>query len=169
MAEKMTAADVLGANFNKLDSAGGGANKLPRVDASYLVEIGKAEIFASENPQTKGQPIFSVDFAIVETGHPDVAVGAKKSWTQNLNQRFGDKEYGKENVKQFTAAVYGFEPGTPEANALGNEHVQSIIDGECKGMLVRVDTVPKTSKGGNDWTLHVFSPYVDPDADEEGY
>jgi len=158
MAETLNAADVLGNTFQTLDSSGGGANKLPRADARYILELDKAQIRPSTNPQTKGAPIFVADFIVIETGHPDVTVGAKKSWTQNLNQKFDDKEYGKENLKQFVAALMGLSPGTPEANAINNAHVQAVLDGEWKGEWVQCDTVPKTSKSNNDWTLHVFSP-----------
>lgn len=155
----MNAADAFGSGFKDLPSQGGAANKLPRADASYVLMVVGASIFPSTNPKTKGDPIFAANFEVVESSHPDVAVGAKKTWSQNLNQRFGDKEYGKENVKQFVAAVAGLIPGSEEADAIDTPDVQAIIDGKANGATVRCDTVPKTSKTGNDWTLHIYSPH----------
>lgn len=158
MAEELRADDVLGDNFNRLDSRGGSANKLPNTEATYTVEVHKGAIFKSINPQTKGHPIFTLDFTVLKSSTDQVTVGTKKSWTQNLTQSFGDKEYGKENVKQCVAAIFGLEPGTPDANALGNDAVQKVLDGECEGLTVVVETVPKESKAGRPWTLHIWSP-----------
>lgn len=158
MSEEMSVDEAFGGGFKDLPSSGGAANKLPRTDASHVLMVVGAELFPSTNPKTKGDPIFAANFEVVESSNPDVTAGARKTWSQNLNQRYADKEYGKENVKQFVAALAGFEPGSPEADAIDNPDVQAVIDGKANGRTVRCDTVPKTSKAGNDWTLHIFTP-----------
>lgn len=164
MSEEMSVEDAFGGGFKDLPSSGGAANKLPRADASYVLMVVGAELFPSTNPKTKGDPIFAANFEVVESSHPDVAIGARKTWSQNLNQRFGDKEYGKENVKQFVAAIAGLQPGSEEADAIDTPDVKLVIAGKANGATVRCDTVPKTSKAGNDWTLHLFAPHDEQDA-----
>lgn len=159
MSEEMSAEEAFGGGFKDMPSTGGGANKLPRADASYVLMVTGASVFPSTNPKTKGDPIFAANFEVVETSHPDVTPGSRKTWTQNLNQRFGDTEYGKQNVKQFVAAVAGLEPGSEKANAIDTPDVQALIDGKANGATVRCDTVPKVSKAGNEWTLHLFAPH----------
>lgn len=162
MAQEMKASDVLGnIGFKKASSKGGQANKLPLIEASYVIEVHKGSFFASSKPKTKGQPIFSVDFTVRESSTDQVAVGSKKSWTQNLTPYSDEVNYGAENLKQFVAALFGFEPGSEEADNLDESFVETVCDGGADGELVRVDTVPKTSKANHPWLLHIFSPYTE--------
>lgn len=162
MAQEMNAKDVLKSiGFSNASSKGGAANKLPKIEASYVIEVHKGAIFPSTNPQTKGQPIFSVDFTVRESSTEQVVTGSKKSWTQNLTPYSDTVNYGAENLKQFVAAVFGFEPGSEEADNLDESYVDAVCKGDADGMLVRLDTVPKTSKANRDWLLHIFSPYED--------
>jgi hypothetical protein len=160
MAQEMNVKDVLNnIGFSGASSKGGAANKLPLIEASYVVEIHKGSFFASTNPQTKGQPIFSVDFTVREASTDKVATGSKKSWVQNLTPYSETVNYGAENLKQFVAAVFGFEPGSEEADNISDDFVEQITSGGADGSLVRLDTVPKTSKANRDWLLHIWSPY----------
>lgn len=161
MAESMKASEVLGANFKKTSSAGGKTNKLPRVEGHYVLEVRRGKLFRSKDPRTKGQPVFTVDFKVRESSQDDVAVGSIRSWTQNLSPYDDEINYGMENLKQFTASVFGFVPGTPEADAVDDELVDAICDGDARGLLVVCDTVPKGEEGRK-WTLHIFNPYEGP-------
>jgi len=153
-------------NFGQASSGGtSGANKLPSADVTYLLRFDGAVVEPSTNPQTVNQPIFKATFTVLESTHPEVAVNSVRSWTQNLMQSFGDRQYGVENTKQLLAALYGLQPGTPEADALDNPEFEFALQGNLNGEMVRCTTVPKVSKAGRAWTLHIFAPTVEDEDD----
>lgn len=160
MAEEISIADLKG-GFKNANSTSGKPPKLPREEAQYVLEMRGARLFLSEDPRTKGDPVFSCDFKVRATSTGSVSVNSLRSWTQNLKPYDKKVNYGMDNVKQLVCSLFGFMPGTPEAEEIDDEHLQMVLDGETRGFLVNCTTVPK---GGEDtqkhpWVLLMFEPY----------
>lgn len=107
---------------------------------------------------------FIVEFEIMETSDPvNHPVGSKASWFQklaNVPVAFGA-------IKEFLAAVYGFDLRTQKAQfdaQMGPQieaYAAAASDGRnnLAGQIVKVQTEQvKTQKGG-DFTRHAWTPY----------
>lgn len=102
-----------------------------------------------------------VEFEVVESNNPKDPVGARRSWFQGKNPSFAGA------VLEFLYAVVGVDWKNDEATA---EEIKKQapglmsegLEGGFKGQFVRVTTFPKKTKvKKSDFTVHVWTPYVD--------
>ncbi len=109
---------------------------------------------------------FIVEFEILESSDPvNHAVGTKASWFQSLKNvqvAFGA-------VKEFLAAVYGYQLGTAPGKAkfeaeMGPQieaYAAAASDGRnnLAGQIVKVQTQMVKTQKQTDFTRHTWSPY----------
>lgn len=129
-------------------------NKI-KVAGKHLVKITGVHMQPSEMVATD---YFVVEFEIVES--TVLATGENYSWTCDPKRKFGKKKVGQNDIKQFLCAVAGFDPNDEKARSMINKsHLRMVLnEGEADGEIVQVETIPKKSKEGRDWTQHLWSP-----------
>lgn len=145
-------------------------NKI-KVAGTHLVKVQDVRMQPSELVATD---YFVVEFEVVESTHNDLNAGESYSWTCDPKRKFGKNKVGQNDIKQFVCALAGFDPNDETAKSKINKgHLRMILNGEDptddvgrgiasnigSGALVKVETIPKTSKDGRPWTQHLWSPH----------
>lgn len=147
--------DAVFDGFDEADPTGRGPKI--QVAGKHVVEVKEVRLRESDNPSTAGHVFFVVEFSVLETDSADVVVGRQYTWTNDLMNQF----FGQQNVKQFLAAILGFEPSSDEAAGLTKSHIREALENPdfFAGERVCVTTQPKTVKSGHPFTVHTWSPY----------
>ncbi len=132
---------------------------------------------------------FIVEFEVIEVARPGtgynagdehndkivkhelapVVVGEKRTWFQGMN----DKTVAFPSIKEWAAAVAGYNPGTdkdaieaevaPELSKELGVATDNPADNDFCGQYVCVETSHKLTKKKNDFTVHVWTPYLERD------
>lgn len=145
--------------FGEADPTGRG----PKIDCAgkFIVEINEVRLRESENPQTRGHVFFIVVHTVIASDTEKVLVGREFTWTNDLMNEF----FGMSNCKQFLSAVLGMEASSPEAQALGKQHIKEAVEeGSFIGEKVRLTTQPKMvgrEEVKRPFTIHTWSPYFE--------
>lgn len=143
-------------NFDEADPSSTGARHPGiKVHGEHVVEIEAIRLKESEQYNAV---YYIVEFRVLETNDPEhVHVGKTYAWAHDVTNKW----FGMSNTKQFLAAAMGFDPTSEEAAALGRAEVEESFgaDQPLTGQTLRVNTSPKTTKGGyivvvHDWQLH---------------
>jgi hypothetical protein len=129
----------------------------------FTLKIKKCDIISTRD---KGDA-FVVDFDVVDTTDPNHPVGAERNWYQSCT----DKNVFQGAVKQFVAAIYGYDLSTMKERfdrEVGPSLAAICEAALCKdgkgsnslaGQVVKVSTVAiKTQKRGMDFTRHDWEP-----------
>ena len=107
---------------------------------------------------------FIVEFEVVESNREDVPVGGKCTWFQGMT----DKTVAFPSIKEFCAAVAGYDPSTQkeEIDAEVSPVLEEMLttattnpaDNDLTGCNVAVETFNKKTQKGSDFTVHRWKP-----------
>lgn len=135
---------------------------------SYLPPDGdfKLKVIKAFTKKTrKSGDVFIVDFTVIESTHPEVAVGAKRNWFQSLE----DRDVAFPAIKDFMLRLFNVtkKKDTPEYKEFSNnldalmEEVgdedweeKDAAEHPLHGTTLGVETYNKVTKKGNDYTVH---------------
>ena len=136
-------------------TAGAAANDKITVRGQHVVEVQHVKIKESEQYSAV---YLIVEYRVHATNAEDKGIrpGDAYSWTHDLT----DKWYGLSNAKQFIAAALGLSPSSEEARGIGKAEILEAIgeDQPLAGQMVRLSTMPKSTKSGRAFTVHDWAP-----------
>lgn len=132
---------------------------VPLTPGTYALEVTKCLY-----KNTRKGPAFIVEFNVLATTndaeHPKAS---KRSWFQKMT----DLDVAHGSLKQFAAAIYGFDPGT-QKDQIERElspKVEKLMLDACdeslnifKGKKVLVECVMTKTKDGGPFTRHIWTP-----------
>jgi len=123
------------------------------LEGIYRVEVLKCFTMTSR----KREDLFIVEAKVVESDNDDRKPGMRCSWIVNMKH---DAALG--NIKGFIAAMNGIHPSDEEQvdEEVTEEAVEYTVsdDNPLAGMLVDLEAVAITTRAGNPFTLHKWSP-----------
>lgn len=124
-------------------------------DGDFVVEAQK--VVAKEN--RKHEPIFIVEFKLLESTNENHPVGSSRSWLVKKNS-----DGGLGDIKAFVAVTEGLEPNDPRVKeVVTEEKCEELVndDGAIKGMKFRLNTSTKPQKGDKtkNFTKHYWHVY----------
>jgi hypothetical protein len=122
----------------------------------------------------KSGPAFIAEFEVLYSTHPDVNVGAKKSWFQKLT----DKEVAFPAIKEFMGALLGYSPDEKEEWKTFSGQLREILneaggfegkaeDHPLHGETVKVSTWQKKTQNDKDFTVHDWATWAEEDGWQE--
>ena len=106
-------------------------------------------------------PAFIAEHEVIYSTHPDIQPGAKRSWFQKLQ----DKEVAYPAIKEYMGALLAIDRDDKDAWKEFEGQIRDILneaanfegkpeDHPLHGETVKVTTWQKTTKSGNEFTVH---------------
>ena len=151
--------DLFGGDFGDVQPNSGGVYfQAPGI---YVASIAKIKV----DQARAGFPYFLVEFDLVESSHPQLAVGARVSWMATLKNAT-HKDTFRSNVKGFVlAALQAQRPATTSQEI--TDAVIAAVTGEQQpltGIRIRAQAANITTREGKPFTKVTFQPYQMPQA-----
>lgn len=142
-------------------------DNLPKLRGGFVGDVRIMRIEAKRT-NTAGDRVF-VEFDIVSSNSPQLhPPGQRMSWGVGIGDTEIKRNKAKQNLQKFTAAAAGINTGdTAQLNAL-KPQMDGMINAALAapdqnayiGRLVHVETNDITTKSGNAFVVHNWSPYI---------